>query len=118
MPPQAGTSQRVGYGFDANKRINVVYWGEIPAAFNITYNALGQYTQITSPNGQTRRFTYDDQGRLTSIANRTASEDEIATLAYAYDHDWTTGQDTMIGQGTSMMATGSGARAIGTTKYS
>src|SRR5438270_2009887 len=61
VPAQAGTSQRVGYGFDANKRTNVVYWGEIPAAFNITYNALGQYSQITSPNGQTRRFTHDDR---------------------------------------------------------
>src|SRR5205085_2372168 len=117
VPPQAGTSQRVGFGFDANKRINAIYWGESVLTFNISYNALGQYSQITYPSGQTRRFTYDDQGRLSSIANRTTGEDEIATFAYSYDHDWSANTDTMLGQRTSVMATGASVATTGTTKY-
>jgi len=101
---QVGPTYTVTYGFDAYRRINSIGWNAVPGSFAIEYNALGQYSRITFPNGMTREFSYDDQGRLTAIANR--SLENIATFQYGYDYDGS-GAATLLGQRTTMIASGS-----------
>src|SRR5262249_43313194 len=57
------------------------------------------------PKGQTRKFDYDDQGRLTQLNNLASGGTNIATYAYGYDLNYTTGQYTMLGQRISLTAT-------------
>ena len=72
--------------------------------FKYTYTPLGQYQSVTFPNGQTRGYTYDDQGRLLQLANALGATN-LATYAYGYDRNQATGQNTMLGQRSSMTAT-------------
>jgi RHS repeat-associated protein len=107
---QPGTSLTVTYGFDAGARINTI--SVFPAgtysigAFTLEYNALGQYSRITFPNGQTREYTYDDQGRLTLLRNVHPSAGDIVDVQYDYDYDWSTNTYTMLGQRTAMTISG------------
>lgn len=101
---QTWSARTVGYSFDPYLRINGITWSAISGSFVIEYNALGQYSRITYPNGVSREYTYDDQGRLTSLANR-ANGDNIATFQYGYDYDGGGGA-TLLGQRTSVTMTG------------
>ncbi|MCK6685924.1 MAG: RHS repeat-associated core domain-containing protein, partial [Thermoanaerobaculia bacterium] len=74
-----------------------ITWSPIPGNFTYVYNPNGQYSEITFPNGQKRTYTYDDQGRLTNLAN-TFNSNPLATFGYGYDVDQQTGQATMLGQ--------------------
>lgn len=108
---QPGTSLTVSYGFDTYGRINLISVSPTGTysigAFSIEYNAIGQYSRITSPNGQTREFTYDNQGRLTLLRNAHPNTGDIAALQYDYDYDWSASTYTMLGQRTSMSMSGS-----------
>src|SRR5438046_497319 len=108
---QPGTPLTVSYGFDGSSRINMVSVSPTGTysigAFLIEYNALGQYSRITSPNGQTREFTYDDQGRLTLLRNVHPNIGDIAAFQYDYDYDWSTGAYSMLGQRTAKTMSGS-----------
>lgn len=63
----------------------------------------GQYDVVTFPNGQTRTYSYDDQGRLLQLGNALGATN-LATYAYGYDVDNATGLSTMLGQRTSLTA--------------
>jgi len=111
---QTGPTNTVTYGRDSNQRINSIVWSAVPGSFTIEYDPLGQYSRITFPNGQTREFTYDNQGRLTSLANRAPSSD-LAIFQYGYDYDGS-GAPTLLGQRTSLAASGA-ATMNDQTKY-
>ncbi len=56
------------------------------------------------PNGQTRNYSYDDQGRVLQLANLHPTAGNLATYGYGYDLNNATGQYTRLGQRVSMMA--------------
>jgi RHS repeat-associated protein len=98
--------------------LNTIVWSPQSGQFKYAYTPRGQYQTVTLPNGQTRSYAYDDQGRLTQLANALGATN-IATYAYGYDVDWATSQNTMLGQRVSMTAnvpTQGFANAL--TKYS
>jgi len=100
---QPGPVIQVAYQTDTNQRVTAIS-GDF-GTFTIDYNTLGQYSKITYPNGQTREFAYDDQGRLTTLSNRYQGTD-LATFQYAYDYDWSTSIYSMLGQRTSVTSFG------------
>ncbi len=73
--------------------------------FKYAYTLPGQYQTITFPSGATRNFSYDDQGRLTQLSNVDPIAGNLATYAYGYDFNYTTGLNTMLGQRVSTTAT-------------
>jgi RHS repeat-associated protein len=83
--------------------LNTISWSPQSGSFKYTYTPRGQYQTVAFPNTQTRTYTYDDQGRLTSLANALGATN-IATYAYGYDVDWATGLNTMLGQRVSLTA--------------
>ncbi len=83
--------------------LNTISWSPQAGLFKYAYTPRGQYQTVTFPNGQTRTYVYDDQGRLTQIANALGAKN-LATYAYGYDVDWVTGLNTMLGQRVSMTA--------------
>jgi RHS repeat-associated protein len=98
----SGTTQSVTYGYDALNRVGSIAWSWIPGQpFTISYIPSG-YSRITYPNGQTRMFSYDNQGRMTNVTNNDPQGNLLASFDYGYDHDWTDGTDTIIGQRTSV----------------
>lgn len=120
-PGTTGTTQTVSFAHDIFGRLVGQTWSWVPnAAFSFSYTATGQYSLMTFPNGQQRRFSYDNQGRLTNITNASPSGNTIASFDYAYDYDWQTGTYSMRGQRTSVAVAAPGAANIisGLTKYS
>ena len=101
-----GPTVTVGSSYDANQQVNAISVGGY-GTFTIDYDALGRYSRITYPYGQTREFAYDDQSRLTLVRNRHPNAGDIATFQYEYDYDWSTGTYSMLGQRTSVTMTGS-----------
>jgi RHS repeat-associated protein len=101
MAVSSGPTQTYAYYPDGS--LNTIQWSVVGGSFKYTYTPTGQYQEITFPSGQKRSYAYDDQGRLTQLAN-TLSATNLATFTYGYDHDWTSGSDTMLGQRTSMTA--------------
>jgi RHS repeat-associated protein len=87
----------------ADGSLNTTAWSPQAGLFKYAYTPRGQYQTVTFPNGQTRTYTYDDQGRLTQLANALGATN-LATYAYGYDVDWATGLNTMLGQKVSMTA--------------
>jgi YD repeat-containing protein len=85
--------------------LNTIAWSRAPGFFKYTYTPNGQYGTITFPNGQHRDYTYDDQGRLTQLANIHPTTGSLGTYAYGYDVDYGTGQG-VLGLRTSMTADG------------
>jgi RHS repeat-associated protein len=77
----------------------------ISGQFQYAYTLNGQYGTITFPNSQYRDYTYDDQGRLTQVANIHPTPGNLATYAYGYDVDNYTSNPTMLGQRSSLTAT-------------
>jgi len=100
---QSGPSATYTYYPDGS--LDTIQWSPVAGQFKYTYSSLGQYQSVTFPNGQTRNLAYDDQGRLTQIANAAPGGATIATYAYGYDLNYTTGQYTMLGQRVSTTAT-------------
>jgi RHS repeat-associated protein len=72
--------------------------------FTYQYSLTGQYSTISFPNGQSRNYSYDDQGRLLQLANTLGATD-LGTFAYGYDNP-------LLGQRTSMTS------GLGMTNYS
>ncbi len=92
------------YAYYPDGSLNTIAWSPVAGQFKYTYSLAGQYNTITFPNGQHRDYAYDDQGRLTQLANIHPTPGNLATYAYGYDHNWVTDTDTMLGQRTSLTA--------------
>ncbi|HEY5120815.1 MAG TPA: hypothetical protein VII84_04505, partial [Acidimicrobiales bacterium] len=105
------------YAFYPDGSLNTLTWSPVAQPFKYTYRPTGQYDVVTFPNGQTRTYSYDDQGRLLQLGNALGATN-LATYAYGYDVNNSTGLSTMLGQRTSLTAnvpTQSFANAL--TKY-
>jgi RHS repeat-associated protein len=113
------TPQTVTYVYDTSGlgRVAGLNWNWLSGGFAFNYTPNGQYSQILYPNGQRRNFSYDNQGRLTNVANLDPAGAPLASFDYGYDHDWGTGADTMLGQRTSVTVGGSAGLTPGMTKY-
>jgi RHS repeat-associated protein len=92
------------YTYYASGALDTVAWTPVSGFFKYTYTLNGQYQTITMPNGQSRNYAYDDQGRLLQLANLHPSAGNLATYGYSYDLNNATGQYTRLGQRVSMTA--------------
>jgi RHS repeat-associated protein len=102
VPPN--DTQTITYGYFADNSVASIHWSRGPGSYRYTYDGNGQPITISFPNGQTRNFTYDDQGRLTKIRNLLGTTN-LATFDYEYDKDNDTGLFTVLGQRTKVTAT-------------
>lgn len=93
------------YTYYPDGSVATLSWSRIAGVFDFSYTLDGQYQQILMPNGQHRDFAFDDQGRLTQIANIHPTVGTLATYSYGYDLDNNSAQFTMLGQRTSLTAT-------------
>jgi RHS repeat-associated protein len=119
-PPsgQTGTTVTASMSYDSLIRLSRIDWSPVSGGFIFAYNDDGQYTNITFPNGQSRTFAYDNQGRLTSLANLDTHAHNLMTYSYGYDYDWTAQTYTSLGNRTSVSVSGSPAFVPnGTNKY-
>ncbi|HEY3052050.1 MAG TPA: RHS repeat-associated core domain-containing protein, partial [Thermoanaerobaculia bacterium] len=92
------------YAYYPDGSLNTITWAPVSGQFKYAYRLNGQYQSLTSPNGQTRSYSYDDQGRLLQIANAHPIAGNLATFDYAYDLNHATGTYTRLGQRVSMTA--------------
>lgn len=99
----SGATTTVGYY--PNGLVRTLTWSPVSGTFKFDYTLTGRTDLITFPNGQTRDYTFDDQGRLTELANRHPSTGDVAVFGYGYDIDPATGQATLLGQRTSVTTT-------------
>jgi len=93
------------YAYYPSGALNTIVWSPVTGQVKYAYTLTGQYQTTTFPNGQTRSYTYDDQGRLLQLANAHPTAGNLATYAYGYDYNYTTGAYTRLGQRVSMTAT-------------
>jgi RHS repeat-associated protein len=100
----SGGGPTTTYTYYADGSLRTITWSPVINNFTYTYTLNGQYDLITFPNWQTRDYTYDDQGRLTQIANIHPTANNLATYSYGYDLNNDGGGYTMKGQRTSMTA--------------
>jgi RHS repeat-associated protein len=100
---QGGPSATYSYYPDSS--LNTIAWTPVAGTFKYRYSLAGEYQQITFPNSQRRDFTFDNQGRLTSIANIHPTSGNLATYSYAYDLNHATGAWNRLGQSVSTTAT-------------
>lgn len=96
-------TQTVTYAYFADGSVRTISWSRGPGTYSLAYNGNGQQTAITFPNGQTRNFTYDNQGRLTRLTNLRSGAN-LGSFDYEYDKDNVTGQFTVLGQRTKASA--------------
>ncbi|HYI08820.1 MAG TPA: RHS repeat-associated core domain-containing protein [Thermoanaerobaculia bacterium] len=120
--PPAGNPDRVTtvhYTYDTASRVQTLSFDGVTAEATITYDPRGMYSRIDFANGMYRQYGYDNQSRLTQVANAHATAGTIATFAYAYDTDWTTGANTMLGRRVqvSVTAHASANQVLGVTRY-
>ncbi|MGH9315575.1 MAG: RHS repeat-associated core domain-containing protein [Thermoanaerobaculia bacterium] len=85
--------------------LKTIVWSPVSGQFQYAYTLAGQYQAVTFPNGQARNYSYDDQGRLLQLANLAPGGGNLATYAYGYDLNYTTGAYNRLGQRVSMTAT-------------
>jgi RHS repeat-associated protein len=120
-PPfgQTGTTVSATMLYDARKRVYEIDWSPVSGGFTFAYNDDDQYTTVQFPNGQSRTFAYDNQGRLTSLANLDTQAHNLITYSYGYDYDWSLQSYTSLGNRTSVAVSGSPVSVPnGTNKYS
>ncbi len=94
----------VGYTYYSDGTLDTTQWSRVAGAFKHTYDMNGRIASITFPNGQHRDYTYDAQGRLLQLANVHPAAGNLATYAYGYDVDNSTGSPGALGQRTSAAA--------------
>ena len=56
------------YSYYPDGSLNTIQWTPVAGQFKYAYTLGGEYGTITFPSGQTRSYSYDDQGRLTQLA--------------------------------------------------
>jgi RHS repeat-associated protein len=92
------------YTYYPDGSLNTIQWTPVAGEFKYRYTRAGQYETVTFPNGQTRNYSYDDQGRLLALANLHPTAGNLATYGYGYDLNHATGANTMLGQRVTMTA--------------
>jgi RHS repeat-associated protein len=103
MTVQSGPATVYTYYPDGS--LDTLQWSPAAGSFKYTYTLGGRYASLAFPSGQSRNFSYDDQGRLLQLSNLAAGGANLATYAYGYDYNYTTGLYTRLGQRTSLAAT-------------
>ena len=93
------------YSYYPDRSLNTINWTPIAGQFKYLYTLAGQYQTLTYPNGGSRNYSYDDQGRLNALSNIDPIAGNLASYGYGYDYNYTTGQTTMLGQRSSATAT-------------
>jgi RHS repeat-associated protein len=120
-PPTGNTDRTTTtfYNYDSYGRLRETGWNGVSGSYQIAYDPRGMYSTVSFPGGLLRQYTYDDQGRLTTIANGRPATGPIADFNYGYDYDWATSTNSMLGQRTSIAFSGSPAaqQYLGMTKY-
>jgi RHS repeat-associated protein len=92
------------YSYHDDGSLRTIDWSVVTGSFRYGYDLGGQYQRVTLPNGQVRDYSYDDQGRLTVLSN-TLGATTLASFAYGYDVNPSTGQPDVLGQRTNMSVT-------------
>lgn len=92
------------YGYYPDGSVRSITWNRVSGAFGYAYTLAGRVSSLSFPNGQTRAYTYDQQGRTTQVTNQSASG-VLAAYSYGYDIDPSTGLATLLGLRTSVTAT-------------
>ncbi len=100
---QSGPS--VTYTYYPDGSVNTMVWSAAAGQFKYSYLLTGVTSGLTLPNGGSRAFTYDNQGRLTQTTNLAPGGQSLATFTYGYDVDHSTGLNTKLGQRTSVTTT-------------
>ena len=90
------------YAYYPSGALDTIAWTPVSGYFKYAYTLNGQYQTITMPNGQSRNYSYDDQGRLLQVTNLHPTAGNLATYVYGYDLNNATGQYTRLGQRASM----------------
>lgn len=85
--------------------LNTIEWSPVAGQFKFAYTLRGQRDTVTFPNGQTRSWVYDNQGRLTLLANVHPTVGPLGSFAYMFDIDPQTHQTSLLGKVTSSSIT-------------
>ena len=97
-----GNGPTATYDYYDNGDVKSIEWTPVPGQFVFTYTPTNDYNTILFPDGQTRHYAYDNLRRMTEISNAHPSVGNLATYAYAYDVDNSTGERTMLGLETAL----------------
>lgn len=118
VAPLPGPVVTTDYQYDTMGRVKQMYWSASGVTYTLNYNLNGAYTTITDTLGHSREHLYDNQGRLTYLANK-RNGSNLASFTYAYDYNWATGTNTMLGQRTSVNVTANSQlnQRTGQTKF-
>ena len=98
------------YAYFSDDSLKQITWSAMTARRTCSrlLTTGGRRTNLTFPTGQRRDYTYDEQGRLLSLVNRTSQSLPIGNLAtynYSYDVNQATGAYDRKGQRVGMTAT-------------
>ena len=105
LRPPAGSTDRVtkvAYTYDSRNRVRTISFGGPTPDVTISYDDRSQYDEIEFGNGMVRKFTYDDQGRLTRVSHTHPTTGTIARHEYNYDFNHGDSTWTMLGQRVTM----------------
>jgi RHS repeat-associated protein len=106
------------YTYYPDGSLDTIQWSRVAGAFKYSYDLSRHVLSVNFPNAQHRDSTYDSQGRLVQLANVHPTAGNLATYAYGYDVDNSTGLPGMLGQRTSVIANVPSEGLAGTlTKY-
>jgi len=86
--------------YDDGSVKNITRSGDNPLAYY--YLLTGQKAQVLYPNNARIDYSYDDQGRVTSIINRKPDMSVLSSYTYGYDYNYAASSYTMKGFRTSM----------------
>jgi RHS repeat-associated protein len=93
------------YTYYPDGALDTIQWSRVTGAFKYSYDLNRRIQELDFPNAQHRNYTYDAQGRLVQLANVHPTAGNIATYAYGYDVDNSTGLAGMLGQRTTLTST-------------
>ncbi len=93
------------YGYYPDGSLRTIVWSLASGTFKYDYTLDGKISLITMPNGQTRAYAYDDQGRTTQVLNVHPTAGPLATFAYGYDVNPFTSLPNQLGRRTTVTAT-------------
>jgi RHS repeat-associated protein len=93
------------YTYYPDGALDTIQWNRVTGVFKYSYDLNRRLQTVAFPNAQHRDYTYDAQGRLVQLANVHPTVGNLATYAYGYDVDNSTGLAGMLGQRTSLTST-------------